>query len=166
VLDSYRSWMSSPAPLHQLVRKGRYDTIFGRAGDNVCVTLRIIWQNFLRVIWHIGAQFLSDRSPGFQAPLSTSSFGCSLQPVNLNSTVNSDDCCRTALIWETQHTNSTKLGDFARYENVLHESVSPTPKESVDSLGTMLRRSDLHGLRKRITDEPRCSSCRLPIFCI
>jgi hypothetical protein len=115
--------------------KRRYDTIFGRAGDNVCVTLRIIWQNFLRVIWHIGAQFLSDRSPGFQAPLSTSSFGCSLQPVNLNSTVNSDDCCRTALIWETQHTNCTKLGDFARYENVLHESVSPTPKESVDSIG-------------------------------
>jgi hypothetical protein len=60
VLDSYRSWMPSPPPPHQLVRKGRYDTILGRAGDDD-FTLRIIWPNF----WHIGAH--SCRSQGFHA---------------------------------------------------------------------------------------------------
>jgi hypothetical protein len=40
------------------------------------VTLRIIWPNFLRAIWHIAAQFISDRSRGFPVP-----FRHSPQPV-------------------------------------------------------------------------------------
>ena len=39
---------------------------------------------------------------------------------------------------------------------VLHGSASPMLKESVDSLDTMLSRSDLRGLRN--TDEPLCPS--------
>jgi hypothetical protein len=30
------------------------------------VTLRIIWHNFLRAIWHIRCHFISNQSPGFQ----------------------------------------------------------------------------------------------------
>ena len=37
---------------------------------------------------------------------------------------------------------------------VLHVSVSPTPKESVDSLGTMLSRSDLHGVARSLVVKP------------
>jgi hypothetical protein len=38
----------SPAPPHELVRKGGYFTILGEAGDSEIVTLGIIWQSFLR----------------------------------------------------------------------------------------------------------------------
>src|ERR1700730_17674891 len=40
------------------------------------VTLRIIWPNFMRAIWHIAAQFISDRSRGIKPP-----FRHSPQPV-------------------------------------------------------------------------------------
>ena len=36
-------------PPHKLVRKGRYVTILGRAGDSKIVTLEIIWRLFATI---------------------------------------------------------------------------------------------------------------------
>jgi hypothetical protein len=46
--------------------KRRYDTISGRSRGLLCVTLRIIWPNFLRDIWHIGAGFILPEHKSFR----------------------------------------------------------------------------------------------------
>jgi hypothetical protein len=43
--------MPSPAPTHELVRKGRYDTILGGAGDSTIVSFQIIWRLFFHAIF-------------------------------------------------------------------------------------------------------------------
>jgi len=46
---------------HELVRKGRYDTILGRAGDGEFVTLRIIWHNFFASSGESGCTWNDER---------------------------------------------------------------------------------------------------------